>query len=198
MRRRIWGVGLLLLVAVGLGACPPVTSKTSVGTTVTATPDPQFTGMWKGKPAGNDQDNYFSFFPQTDGTVTALVLDPPSPKDSGGWGAFSLQTVTLGPYRFINARETINDGKPATGPMADNIIPLLYRFNGDGALVLYLIDEDAAKAAIKSGKLAGNIEEGQFGDVTITAAPGDLDAYMASPSGRALFVKPFAILRKVK
>ena len=52
--------------------------------------------------------------------------------------------------------------------------------------------------AIKSGKLKGTIEQGDFGDVAITAAPGELDAYMASPAGRALFTKPLVVLKKVK
>ena len=195
---RVLRIALVALCCAGLGACPPVTSKTAVGTTVTAAPDPAFTGVWKGRVAQSTTFSYFTFLPQDDGTITAVVVTPPSAKDKGGYGAFTLQTVALWPYHFINARETINDGKPATGAMADNTVPILYRVNGDSAIVIYLIDETAAKNAIKAGKIVGTVEEGEYGDVTLTAAPGDLDAFFATPAGRALFIKPLAILRKVK
>jgi hypothetical protein len=195
---RLFRIGLVILASLGAAACPPVTSKNPVGTTVAATPDPALTGLWKGRMTPESGFSYFTFFPQDDGTISAIVVTPQSSADKGGWGAFSLQTVTLGANRFINARETLDDGKPATGPMADNTIPLLYRVNGDGALVLYIVDEAAAKRAIKANKILGTIEDGQDGDVMLTAAPGDLDAYMGSPAGRALFVKPLTILRRMK
>jgi hypothetical protein len=195
---RVLRIALVAVFCAGLGACPPVTSKTAVGTTVAATRDPAFTGVWKGRVADSTTFSYFTFLPQDDGTVTVVVVTPPSAKDKGGYGAFTLQTVALGSYHFINARESISDGKPATGPMADNTIPILYRVNGDGAIVIYLIDETAAKNAIKLGKITGTVEQGEYGDVTLTATPGDLDAYLATPAGRALFVKPLSILRKVK
>lgn len=191
-------IGLAALVAIGLAACPPVTSKTPLGTTVTAAADPGLTGIWKGRVATGDAFSYFSFFPQDDGTISAVVVTQPSAKDQGGWAAFTLQTVTLGPNHYMNARETTEEGKPASGSMTDNTIPVLYRINSDGALVLYIIDEKLAKNAIKAGKIAGTVEEGQFGNVTLTAAATDLDAFMASPDGRALFNKPLVILRKVK
>lgn len=192
-------IALVALTGLGLAACPPVTSKTAIGTTVAAAPDPALTGVWKGRVSqSGDTLSYFTFLPQDDGTITAVVVTPPTEKDKGGWGVFSVKPVQLGSWHYLNARETINDGKPATGNMADNTIPLLYRVNGDGALVLYIIDEQAARNAITSGKLAGTVEEGQFGNVTLTAQPGELDSYMASPAGRALFVKPLVILRREK
>jgi hypothetical protein len=191
-------IALVVLAAIGVAACPPVTSKTPLGTTVAATPDPALTGVWKGRVATGDSSSYFAFLPQDDGTVSAVLVTPPTAKDKGGWAAFSVQTVTLGPNHFMNARETIDGGKPATGSMADNIVPVLYRINSDGALVLYIMDDTLAKAAIKSGKLTGNVESGQYGDVTLTSSAADLDAYMASPQGRALFNKPLVILRKAK
>ncbi len=48
---------------------------------------------------------------------------------------------------------------------------LLYRFGKDGRLMLYLLDEDATRAAIKAGKVKGEIEPGSSGDVRITADP---------------------------
>ncbi len=191
-------IGFVALAALGLAACPPVTSKTPLGTTVAAVPDPGLTGVWKGRVATSATFSYFTFFPQTDGTISVVIVTPPSDTDKGGWGTFSLQTVMLGPNHFINAHETSNEGQPATGAMADNTIPVLYRINSDGALVIYIMDDKLAKNAIKAGKIAGTVEEGQFGDAVLTASAADLDAYMASPEGRALFTRPLVILRRVK
>jgi hypothetical protein len=64
--------------------------------------------------------------------------------------------------------------------------------------VLYLMDEDATKAAIQSHAISGTVESGQFGDATITAAPKDLDAFMASKKGLSLFGEHFATLTKIE
>jgi hypothetical protein len=191
-------IACVALIGIGLCACPPVTTKTPVGTTVKAVSDPAFTGVWQGRVGDNKAPGYFTFFPQDDGTVNVLVVSPPSKDDKGGYGVFAVQTVMLGKYHFVNARETVDDGKPATGSMADRTFPILYRWDDDGALTLYLIDETAARNAVKAGKIAGTIENGEYGDVMLTAPPGTLDAFMASPAGRALFTKPLVTLRKMK
>jgi len=191
-------IACVALMGIGLCACPPVTSKTPVGTTVKAVRDPALAGVWRGKVADGDAVSYFTFLPQNDETYSAVLVTPSSPKDNGGFGVFSVDTVALGRLHFINARELMDDDKPAKGTMADNTIPLLYKLEGDNTLVLYMMDEDAAHAAIKAGKIKGTVEEGQFGDVTLTASPVELDAYMASPAARALFTKPLVVLKKVK
>ena len=191
-------IACVALIGVGLCACPPVTSKTPVGTTVKAVRDPALSGVWRGKVADGDVLSTFTFLPQDDGTYTVVLVSPPSAKDNGGFGVFGVETVTLGRFHFINARELTDDHKAAKGAMADNTIPLLYRLEGDNTLVLYMMDETAVHDAIKAGKIKGTIEEGQFGDVTLTASPGELDAYMASPAARALFTKPLVVLKRVK
>jgi hypothetical protein len=191
-------IACVALLGIGLCACPPVTSKTPVGTTVKAVRDPALAGVWRGKVADGEAVSYFTFLPQDDGTYSVVLVTQPSAKDNGGFGVFGVQTVTLGRLHYINAREIIDENKPAKGTMADNAIPLLYRLEGDNTLALYMMDEDATRAAIKAGKIKGTAEEGQFGDVTLTASPGELDAYMASPAARALFTKPLVVLKKVK
>jgi hypothetical protein len=191
---------IALAVAASLlaGACLPVTSQTPVGSTVGLKADPALGGMWRGQPKPPDGPFYMTFLPQTDGTITALLAQPPVKDKTGDWSVYSLQTATLGPYQYMNAHEVSDNGKAADMVAAGKNFPVLYRINGDGALVLYLIDEKAAKAAIISGKIAGTIEQGQYADVVLTAAPADLDAFMSTPEGRALFVKPLIILRRVK
>ncbi|MGD0865503.1 MAG: hypothetical protein ABSA49_08100 [Rhizomicrobium sp.] len=192
-----------LAVSLLVTACLPVTSSTPVGSTVGFAADPALSGLWRGQVHQPEGWVYMTFFPQTDGTTTALLISPPDPsrKDSsaqGDWSVYSLQTATLGPYRYMNAQEVSNNGKAPDEAQAGKTFPLLYRVNSDGALVIYLLDEKAAAVAIKSGAIAGAIGQGQFADITITAAPADLDAFMTTPAGRALFVKPLILLKKVK
>ncbi|HUO92934.1 MAG TPA: hypothetical protein VMU22_08425 [Rhizomicrobium sp.] len=191
-------IAAVAMLAVALAACPPVTTKTPVGTTVKASNDSRLTGVWRGVVGEGEGPSYFTFFPQDDGTINVLVATPPSNSDKGGYGVFVIRTAMLGKYHFLNVRQTMDDGKPATGTMADRTFPIYYRYNDDGALMLFLIDETAAKAAVKSGKIAGTIEPGDYGDVMLTAPPGELDAFMASSAGRALFTRPVAVLKRVK
>jgi hypothetical protein len=177
-------------------ACLPVTSTVPVGSTVGFSADPALAGIWKGHGEKLSDVLYLSFFAADDSTITA-VMQKPDGKD-GGWGTYSLQTAALGANHFMNAREVSSDGKPADDTDAQKTFPLLYRVNGDGALVIYLLDEKRAAAAIHAGKIAGTIEPGNFGDIAITAPAADLDAFMATPDGRALFVKPLAILKRLK
>jgi hypothetical protein len=192
-----------LAVSFLVTACLPVTSSNPVGTTVGFTADPALTGLWRGQVHQPEGWVYMTFFPQTDGTTTALLISPPDStrKDSsaqGDWSVYSLQTAVLGEYHYMNAKEISNNGKAPDAAQADKTFPLLYRVNSDGALVIYLLDEKAAAVAIKSGAVAGTITQGQFGDITLTADPATLDAFMATPAGRALFVKPLILLKKVK
>jgi hypothetical protein len=184
-------------------ACLPVTSSTPVGTTVGFAADPALAGFWRGQVHQPEGWVYMTFFPQSDGTTTAVLISPPNAarKDDsaqGDWSVYSLQTAALGQYRYMNAKEISNNGKAPDPSQADKTFPLLYRVNSDGALVIYLLDEKAAAAAIKSGAIAGTIGKGNFGDITLTADPAALDAFMATPAGRALFVKPLILLKKVK
>lgn len=190
---RILSVVCLALLAAG---CLPVTTTAPVGSSTAMTPDPALTGMWKGKPPKEAGDVYLTFLPQSDGTITAILLEP-SGKDAG-WSVYSLKTSTLGAYHYMNVLEVSSDGKPADDPKAQKNIPVLYRVNGDGALVLYLMDEKRAAAAVKANKIAGTIGTGDYGDITITASASDLDTFMGSADGRALFNAPLLLLHKVK
>ncbi|HEY1633007.1 MAG TPA: hypothetical protein VGF56_16940 [Rhizomicrobium sp.] len=185
-------VALALLAA----ACLPVTTTTPVGTTTGLSADPALTGMWKGHGDKPSDTIYAFFFPQSGATTSAVLLR--SAAKDGGWGHYTFETTTLGQYKFMNAHEISSDGKPSDAAAAQKTFPLLYRVNGDGALVIYLVDEKRAKAAIKAGKIQGTIDPTDYGDVVLTAAGADLDAFLQTPDGRALFVKPLAILKKEK
>jgi len=59
------------------------------------------------------------------------------------------------------------------------------------------MSEDAAKAAIQTGAIAGTIEPGDLGDVSVTADPDDLDRFLTSDEGAELFTEKFATLTKM-
>ena len=188
-------IAFALCLALLVAACLPVTSTSPVGSTAGFKSDPTLTGIWKGKPKDADNSTYFVFLPGDDETINTLMFST-EPGDSG-WMALTLQTSQLGSLHFISAKIVSQDGKPSDDPASKNTIPMLYSFS-NGKISLYLVDEDAVKAAINTGKLEGTIEPGSCGDVVITASPEKLDKFMQSADGRALFKEPFAILTKVE
>ncbi|MGD0191010.1 MAG: hypothetical protein ABSD74_09740 [Rhizomicrobium sp.] len=198
--RRIF---VILAAAIMLAGCLPVTSTSPVGSTAGFKADPDLYGMWEGKPtdtAPEDADRvaFISILPGDEGNATAVFIDMPVPVKSGDWATYALTTAKLGIHRYINARATFADGHPADGPDAQNAFPLYYRIDPNGTLVLYLLDEDATRAAVKTGKIAGTVGRGDNGDVMLTAAPAELDAFFASKAGRALFIKPLLVMHRVK
>jgi hypothetical protein len=189
---------LLSVICMGLlaAACLPVTTTAPVGSTTAMTPDPALTGVWKGRPPKEKDEGFFTFLPQSDGTITVIFAEP-NGKDAN-WGIYSLKTSTLGTYHYMNLHEVSSDGKAVEDAEAQKNILALYRVNGDGALVIYLADEKRVGAAIKANKIAGTVDATKYGDITITASASDLDTFMASADGRALFNAPVFMLHKVK
>jgi hypothetical protein len=190
----LFGTALLLL-----GCFPPTTTH-PVGTTAGLANDPTLTGLWRGKMESSDtgRDVYFHFLPTADGTITVVLVQAGTEPD-GDWSVASITTATLGTNHFMNAHMVMSNGKPEDeDETASGTVPLLYRADAQGRLVLFFLDEDAVKAAIKAHQIAGTVEEGQFGDAKITADPKALDAFMASRKGIALYGERFATLIKIE
>lgn len=181
-----------------LAGCFPPTTTHPLGTTTVVTNDPALTGLWRGKsdPSTDDRGLYFHFLPMGDNTITVVMVQGGAEPD-GDWMVASITTATLGGNHIMNAELKFSDGK-AEDEDRPGTIPLLYRFEGPNRLVLYLMDEDAAKAAIRTHQIAGTVEQGQFGDATITASPKDLDAFFGTKKGAALFGERFATLTKME
>lgn len=188
-------IGIIAL-ALGLLGCLPVTSTSPVGTTRGLGIDRRLVGMWEGS---TDKPGWLAFVPDDHGGMTGILIGFPSKKDSSAfYGTYALQTAALGKAEYMNAREMTDNGLVASGPLAKNFMPLLYRFDGERTLTLYLVDDDAAKQVIRAGKIVGVIQNGQFGDVTLTAKPADLDKFFASDAGLKLFTKPFIMLSRAR
>jgi hypothetical protein len=187
---------VLGLAALFVAACLPVTTTNPVGSTVGFKADPALIGLWKGHGEdGDDQDGYFYFLRNEDGSITAILITPG--KDTDDWATFTLETATLGPNHLMNVREGLKNGKPNDEELAKANIPMLYRIERDGKLTLALLDDEATAATVKAGKIQGTIEPGTSGDVHITAEPAAQDAFFATKEGEALFSKKLVTLTRV-
>jgi hypothetical protein len=193
---------LRLFLAIGLtlcaAACLPVTTSAPVGSTVGFANDPAIEGTWSGRIDKNSPaTTYFHFLANEDNTFTLVGVTTKYGEDKGGWGTYTLNTSNLGGHRYINARETMNDGKFASPEEQKANIPLLYTVSGD-TLTLYLLDEDATAAAIASHKIEGKVTKSQYTtDVSITADAAHLDALLKTEDGARLF-KVFIVLTRLK
>jgi hypothetical protein len=194
MRTPFLAAAVMLLLA----ACYPPTTTHPVGTTAGLSNDAALTGLWRGQMHNDEShDVYFHFLPQSDGTIIAVMVQSGSEPD-GDWSVASITTAMLGTNRFMNAQLLYDGVKAEEKGTAHNNVPLLYRMDGPNRIALFLMDEDAAKAAIQAHDISGTVESGQFGDATITAGSKDLDAFMASRKGVALFGERFATLTKIE
>lgn len=142
-----------------------------------------------------DEIVYFHFLPMDDGSFKVVIVSG-GEKLNGEWSIARVKAASLGDHHFLNAELVFNNGKRENDPK-HGTVPLLYRLESDGRVSLFLIAEDKAKDAIQSGAVAGTIEPGDFGDVTLTAEPDDLDKFFAGDDGAALFTQKFATLTKM-
>ena len=192
----VLSAGLALMLA----GCLPVTSKAPVGTTVRQSADPALIGTWrpvaeKTKTKDNGPPGYFHLIAAKDGTITALLVSTgAAAKKNGEWSLYRAAGATLGGHHYLNVQIVSDDGTPAKDANAN--IPVLYRFGKDGKLTLYLLGEEATKAAIASGAIAGTVADGKLGDVELTATPQKLDAFLASEKGAALFTEKLVTLKR--
>jgi hypothetical protein len=190
----------LLGAALLLQACLPPATTHPVGSTVGLHNDPALTGLWRARMENGgiaERGAYFHFLPKLDGSITVVLVQAGN-KPDGDWSVASITTATLGANHFFNAKLTATGDKPDAEDTMPNTMPMLYRFDGPRRLTLFFMDEDAAKAAIKSGAIRGTVGPGQFGDATITADPKSLDAFMATKKAARLFGEKFATLTKME
>jgi hypothetical protein len=191
-------LALLALAALALAACYPPTTKNPVGTTIGLKNDPLLLGSWKSAPQSGGKENeffYFHFLPAKDGTMLAVLV--PHGGSASDLMLVKVTTVRLGAAGILNARLV-------PGPDSDSSqqppgsIPILYRLDGRGRMLLFMLDEDATKKAIHAGKIAGTTGKADTDDAVITADGPALDRFFRSPAGLALFKSPFETLTKMK
>ena len=191
---------VLGLAALFVAACLPVTTKNPVGTTAGFKQDASIVGVWTVEPQKDNPDDKQGFLAflnaEEDGAMTAIMVAPG--KDAGDWSSYNLKLATLGQNHFMNVWTLTNNGKPADKDEAEADILLMYRLGKDGKLTLYMLDDEKTALAVKAGKIGGEVQPGSTGDVRLTADEKSLDKFFATKEGAALFVKPFAVMDRVK
>ena len=198
---RLMRIALAIAAVLVAAGCLPVTSTTPVGTTVGLTADDALYGTWKGHSVDGDDKSdkptvYLHFLKGKSGTLSALLVTAAGSKDDD-WIAFNLRTATLGKNHYMNAVQTFDSNGAVEGGLKNANIPVLYSFGRHHTLTLYMLDEAKVTKAIQDRKIAGTVESGAFGDVTITADAAALDALMATPEAAKLFKVSF-VLKKVE
>jgi hypothetical protein len=209
-----WGVALA--AAVMLAGCGDVSTQYPVGSTTGLALDPALVGTWlpyaekdgvertaDGKVAG-----YVHILPTREGHFDIVMISlPGKPDESGEYTVFQATAGRAGGNRFLNVIMLSPAGeKPQTVP-EHGTVPVLYRFEANGDLAIFKLNEDKAMGAVKAGTLAGTIAKNtyKFGgkdyegtsSVRITADPPTLDAFFAKPSVIDLFEK-LGVLKKVE
>jgi len=196
---RIFRLSAVFAAALFVLGCLPPTTTHPVGSTVGLANDPALVGLWRGKMENDDNGRpvYFHFLPSLDGAISVVMVQGGNEPD-GDWTIATITTSNLGGNHFMNATITFADGKTDDTFKPGETVPILYRLDGQGHLLLTMMDEDETKAEIQSGKITGTVEQGQFGDAKIMEDPKKLDAFMASKKGLALFRARFATLTKIE
>lgn len=183
-----------LFLAAFLAACYP-TTQVPIGSTGPTAPDARLIGVWKGTP--KDGPNYLFFLPRKD-KLEAIMVYPAKGDDKGSWMSFAARTGKAGNNDFINGRELLDDGEPAKNQNND-YTPLYYRFDKDGTLRLFFLDDNKIEEAITKGELKGEIKKSDIGDdVRITADAKMLDAFFATHDPKTLFTDQLGVYRRVK
>jgi hypothetical protein len=124
----------------------------------------------------------------------AVLMVEGGPEPDGDWTEIAVTTARFGSFGFMNVKLVAANGKPMDG-QPDGTIPVLYRIDAKGHLILCLPDEDATKAAINAGTIKGTITDSGKGDATITADGATLDKFLTSPAGQKLYSKPATYTR---
>src|SRR5438105_9737348 len=104
MSRIILLVACLTLESI-LTACLPVSSSSPLGTTVSPTPAPLLTGMWKGRLGTSASAAYIAIYPAHGGMRKIVVFAPPTPNDEGGSMVLEARAAMLGGNTYLDARE---------------------------------------------------------------------------------------------
>ena len=186
---RLTAFAAAALVLFSLTACVAV--KEPVGTSVGAANDPALEGTWRGGSGADKPEGYYHVLLNDEATMTVVGYAPKGGDDKASWGTLSLTTVQLGPNRYMNVRETSEDGGPPKDNAASDSIPLLYRINGD-TLSVFMLDEKKVAAAIRAGRIAGTITPSKvmsatIESVAITADGPHLDAFLKRADAPDLF-----------
>lgn len=200
-------IAVALLCSILAAGCGSITTKYPIGTTTGLVRDEALVGTWtpRNEKTGDIERtddgrvaSYFHVLPVKSGALDIITVEFPIKRD--GRGEFEVYRATsarLGGNSFLNIVLLSPPGEKFDKFPSSGTIPYLYRFEANGDLAVFRLNEEKVIAAIQSGAIAGTITErtyhyqgkdyGGHKDIEITADPMALDAFMAEPKATDLF-----------
>lgn len=178
--RAMLGLGLAWMMA----ACTPY-SETPLSDPQQATVDTALIGSWQG---GDPGDRIYVHIGAADThRVTILTVEHTR---SGQLKTleYLAHSSQAGDHSYLNLVEQTAEAS------ARGYVLIRYRVDEKGNLRIALPNLTGIKMAIRSGALAGRVEEGEFGDAYITASAADTAAYLNDHQAE-LFEKEVALNR---
>ena len=161
--RALGRVLALLCLTAALAGCYP-TSERPIGVSGTPAADQRLLGRWTGQIGTGKDTASLYVFPREKGQLEALLVHPAAKDDKGGWTTASLLPGKAGAVNILNAKLVLDDGAPAKEGTKD-YTPVMYRFDADGTLRLFMLGDKALEVAIRQGRIAGTIKENSFGEI---------------------------------
>ncbi len=196
---------LVLACAVLLAGCYDTRSEHPIGTTAGLKPDKSLVGIWKDDYWRQDTGDTIHIFVSGDSEMTAVWIEAPAGK-FGSFHPYRIATAKLGNNRFINVTE---EPHKADDKAPVQYQPALYTLRNDGrTFTLYTADDEKVAKAIETGAIRGIVEKHtekhsdgtpyiEYDKVVITAAPTELDAFMAKPEAADLF-RVYMVFKKIE
>jgi hypothetical protein len=190
----------LALAALSLSAC--VSLKEPIGTSVGFKNDPALEGLWVSHPDKDNAITWAHVILNDNDTMTVIGISPRHDGQKAAWGTLEMTTVKLGANRYLNERETGDNGGPPKDASfaAGSSASAYYRVAGD-TLTIYMLNTDRVAKDVDAGRIAGIVHRDDKSDmvqsVEVTADGPALDAWLAKPDAPKLF-EQFIVLKRVR
>jgi len=182
-------LALGLTLAILLTSCV-TDSETPLSSPDTAQADQQLVGDWRMK---KDSDNDTFRFSTTKGAWMHVQILPDKPGDKQE--DYDLFPTVIGHDHFLNV---VQIGKDDQGHPAKRYVFLRYKISSGRVLRMWMMSQDAAANAVRTGKLKGVVHGNQAPilagkmhdtnvDVTFEETSANLAAFIQNGDAKALF-----------
>ena len=152
--------------------------------------DPDEVHLDKDKDLSKKDEAYVFVLSRETGGLRGVFLIP----SDNDWFEAEVIAGKAGEHGMLNVRLLTKNGEPLQGgDKIDGFYPLRYTVGADGSVALFLWSEDALKAAIQSGRIAGSVDNMA---ITLTAEPKQLDDFFAA-AALDIFLTPYATLQRI-
>lgn len=183
MNRRLY-VPAAVLAALAVAACVPISSR-PLSDPAAARVDRRLEGGWRLiSSSGPWVHVYFSRHAANEGMMRVIVMEPR--RD----GTLTVDSYT-GFATHLRGGDFLNISYSEDQGRRRGYVFVRYRVLPDKRLEIALPDESRLKAAVAQGHITGAVEPRASGsEVTLTAKPRELEEFLTSKKGAAVFQAP--------